>query len=91
MKESVVIHPRIQERHPKLTDNDVLHAWHSCVRSVPRLDRDGDEYIAVGMDAHGRLLEMIARRTTSGLFVIFHAFTPPTRKALVELGMTRRR
>ena len=91
MGQEVYVHPRVSERHPELSEQDVIDAWDSCIRSVPRLDREPEEYLAVGMDGHGRLVEMIARRTSDSTFLIFHAFTPPTRKALFELGMTKRR
>ena len=53
-------------------------------------DTDAVDYIAIGADSNGRLIEMVARATEDGEWVIFHAFTPPTKKALRELGMTRR-
>lgn len=68
-----------------------MDAWASCIAAAPRLDRDPREYLAIGADSHGRLVEMVARRTEAGAFVIFHAFTPPTRKAMAELGITKRR
>lgn len=88
--ESVVVHPRVNERHPEIGGQDVLDAWDACIRAVPRIDRNPNEYIAVGCDSKGRLLEMIAVHTDQGGWVIYHAFTPPTRKALKELGIARR-
>ena len=81
----VVIHPRITERHPDISQADALAAWNNCIRSVPRLDRRPNEYIAIGPDSSGRLLEMIAVITEDAI-LIYHAFTPPTKKALTELG-----
>ncbi len=86
----VTVHKRVFERHPELSEDDVLDAWDSCFRSVPRLDRNPDEHIAIGSDSKGRLIEMIAKRTDIGIWIIYHAFTPPTTKALRELGMMRR-
>jgi hypothetical protein len=57
---------------------------------VPRLDRDDGEYIAIGIDEHGRVLELIAKRSRNGNLLIYHAMTPPTKKALTELGFIRR-
>ena len=91
MLADAIVHPRANERHPELTEQDVLDAWEACIKYAPRMDRENDEVIAVGMDSRGRLLEMIARRIENGSFVIFHAFTPPTKKALFELGFTKRR
>lgn len=86
----LVIHPRVHERHPEIEDTDVESAWASCIKSIPRLDRDPREYIAVGVDGHGRLIEMVGRLLPNGTLLIYHAMTPPTRKALMELGMTSR-
>ena len=88
--DKVIVHPRVSERHPELSDQDVLDAWESCIRAVPRIDTDAVDYIAIGADSNGRLIEMVARATEDGEWVIFHVFTPPTKKALRELGMTRR-
>lgn len=87
--DEVWVHPRVMERHPELAEQDVLAAWESCIRAVPRIDGDCVDYIAIGADAHGRLIEMIAR-DVGDTWIIFHAFTPPTHKALRELGLTRR-
>lgn len=87
---TVVVHPRVMERHPELAEQDVLSAWESCLRAVPRIDRDSVDYMAIGSDAHGRLIEMLVRQANGNGWVIFHAFTPPTKKALRELGMLRR-
>lgn len=88
--DKIVVHPRITERHPEIEAQDVLDAWDACIRAVPRIGTDAIEYIAIGSDSHGRLLEMVARDTGAGVWIIYHAFTPPTIKALRELGMTRR-
>jgi hypothetical protein len=89
--DDAIVHPRVSERHPEISVDDVLDAWESCVRARPRLDRNPNEYIAIGADRTGRLIEMIAARTLDGDWVIYHAFTPPTPKALSELGMIRDR
>lgn len=85
-----IIHPHIVERHPEISEEDVADAWVGCIKAVPRLDRNPNEYIAIGCDSKGRLLELIAVRLGTGEWLIYHAFTPPTHKALQELGMTRR-
>ena len=88
--EEAIVHPRVQERHPEISEQDVLDAWVSCIRAVPRLDQNPNEYIALGCDSKGRLLEMIALRGSGGILSVYHAKTPPTRKALIELGMIRK-
>jgi len=83
--EKVLIHPRIGNLHPELTNKDVLDAWDKVIHSKTRLDKQPYECIAVGMDSTGRLVEMVAIRLASGDMLIFHAKTPPTKKTLREL------
>ena len=73
---------RIHGRHPELESDDVRSASHAV-----RSDSRPFEYIAIGFDATGRSIEMVGRRTSDGDWIIWHAFTPPTRKALRELGL----
>lgn len=80
------VHPRIHERHPDVSDDDVKTAWHNALASMPRLDKDPDEYAAIGVDGHGRLVELVAKRTRDGDWIIYHAMTPPTAKMRRELS-----
>jgi hypothetical protein len=89
--EEVSIHPRVHQRHPEITDEDVLDAWASCILSRPRLDKNPNEYLAVGVDTNGRLIELAAIRGADGSWTIFHAMTPPTKKTLIELRFSDRR
>jgi hypothetical protein len=89
--EEANVHPRVHQRHPEITDNDVLDAWVHCILSRPRLDKDPNEYLAVGVDANGRLIELAALRGADNVWIIFHAMTPPTKKTLKELGLSDRR
>lgn len=84
------VHPRITERHPDLSESDVLAAWENAIAFLPRLGTDPVRYIAIGADMHGRLVEMVGQKATLGTWVIFHAMTPPTRKTLAELGLGKR-
>ncbi len=78
---------RIHERHPELEPDDVRSAWEGAIAYAVRSDSRPFEYIAIGFDATGRSIEMVGRRTSVGDWIIWHAFTPPTRKALCELGL----
>lgn len=89
--DAVKVHPRIKGRHPDITEQDVLDAWKNCFRSVPRLDRLLHEYIAVGADNKGRLIEMVALRSSDASWLIYHAMTPPSKKTLTELGFVEGR
>ena len=80
---------RISKRHPELSAQDIEEAWCNAIAYAPRNDARPFEYLAVGFDAKGRALEMVGRRNADGDWVIWHAFTPPTAKALKELGLRR--
>ena len=85
---SVVIHPRVMERHPELTEEDVREAWLGYVR-MTRREGDDDYFVAVGFDSRGRAIEMVAVEMLDGGWYIYHAFTPPTKRVLRELGLMR--
>ena len=85
----VLVHPRVMERHPELSESDVLSAWDNTMAQMARLDNEDDRLVALGADPQGRLVEMVASRATDGTWVIFHAMTPPSQKTLRELRMTR--
>lgn len=89
MAGEIIVHPRVRERHPEITDEDVRKAWANCVRSAVR--HDTGDVVAVGIDERGRLVEIIARRVSVDALVVYHAFSPPTKKMLMELGLSKRR
>ena len=43
-------------------------------------------FVSIGFDQHGRAIEMTGRKKPFGV-LIFHANTPPTTRALKELGL----
>lgn len=79
------IHGRITQRHPELTEDDVLSAWRNAIALVRRETDEKNFYVAVGFDTKGRAIEIVAARDEDGALVIFHAMTPPTKKTLSEL------
>ncbi|KAB7789684.1 hypothetical protein [Bifidobacterium leontopitheci] len=87
--ENVIVHPRVHERHPDISDEDVLKAWHNVLLSAPR-DNGTGSWVSIGMDDNGRLLEMVSVHNDAGQWLIYHAMTPPTKKTMKELGATRR-
>ncbi len=83
----VIVHKRVHLRHPELDDEDVVTAWEGAIMSAPRILKNPDEYVSLGFDGKGRLVEMVAARSASGDWVIFHATTPPSEKTFREFGI----
>ncbi len=88
----VYVDDRVETRHPELhiTKEDAATAWHNVVKSKPRLGKNPDEYLAIGIDGKGRMMELVAVRDGEGDFLIYHAFTPPQGNAKRELGIAGR-
>lgn len=82
----IKVHPRVSRRHPEVSDEDVVDAWSRFVRMTSRTGCYDDNYVAVGFDCRGRLLEMVAVRDKEGEWFVFHAM-PATSKTLDELGL----
>lgn len=84
----VVVHPRVAERYPEIEPQDAEAAWARSYESVRRPDEN--VWIVLGCDRRGRRLEVIGR-VQGGAWLLFHAFTPPTKKILREIEQIRRR
>lgn len=70
-----------------LSEKQVLHAWQHAVAVARRGCESGEvDFVAIGFDQHGRAIEMTGRKKAFGV-LIFHANTPPTARALRELGL----
>ena len=87
----IYVDDRIPLRHPEIQKPDVIYAWKNSVRSCPRLEKNPDEYLAIGIDGKGRFLEMVGIRDSYGDWLVYHALTPPTDNALRELEMGRKK
>lgn len=68
----------------------MLTAWENSIASTPRTQKNPNEYVAVGFDGKGRLVETVAVRSAAGDWLVFHAMTPPSANTLAELGFERR-
>ncbi|MDR1185302.1 MAG: hypothetical protein LBK67_10985 [Coriobacteriales bacterium] len=84
--EAIQVHPRVHERHPDVADEDVVTAWNNFICRTRRIDAYDDNFIAVGFDSAGRLLEMVGVQLPGGGWFIFHAMQATT-KALAELDL----
>ena len=84
--ESLQVHPRIHERHPAISEKDVICAWSFPLVSAIRSGAAYDDLVVVGGDGQGRLLELVAVREEDS-WLIYHANTPPTKRVLKELGL----
>jgi hypothetical protein len=84
--EAIRVHPRVHKHHPDIADEDVMTAWDNFICRTRRIDTYDDNFIAVGFDSTGRLLEMVGVRLSSGGWFIFHAMKA-TPKALSELDL----
>lgn len=82
----LVVLDRIKKRHPDITNEEVVSAWESRIKTQFRVDEDKPYLISVGVSNTGKVLEMIAFEDESDV-VIFHAMTPPSKKFLKEIGM----
>lgn len=81
------VHPRISERHPEVSDADVMAAMRSMIRYK---QRDSGEWIAVGTDSRSRLVELVyIYDADDDYFFVYHGMTPPSSKTLRELGLER--
>ena len=85
----IFVHPRIMKRHPEISEDDVFSAWINFVRMEHRSEPNSEHAAAVGFDKNGRLLEMVAVFDGMG-YLVYHAMTPPSKKILIELGLSRR-
>lgn len=83
----LIVDERITRRHHELSDEDVTAAMRQMVAYKQRAT---GEWLAVGIDSRGRLLELVYLfYPEEGAFYMFHAMTPPSRKTLKELRIER--
>jgi hypothetical protein len=88
--EDIRVHPRVIERHPDLSVEDVRTAWRNAIAYARRDNPEKDFFVAIGADTRARFVEIVATREEDGSLVVFHAMTPPSKRTMEELGMMRR-
>ena len=83
------VHPRVCARHPEISERDVQDVFVATLRKAPRIDTDPVQWIGVGLDRNGRMLEYVAIETGPDEWLVYHAMRA-TSKTLIEVGMKRR-
>lgn len=85
----IQVHPRVHRIHPEIKDVDAIAAFTATLRSVPR-EGTGfpPQWVGVGLDGNGRLLQYVAIDEGAERWLIFHAM-PATTKVLREVGLRR--
>ncbi len=86
----VVVHPRIGRKRPQVTEADVEAAFMGTLRKVVRRDCDPPQWVGVGLDGSGRLLEYVAVEIGVDEWLVFHAM-PATVRVQQEVGLLPRR
>ena len=82
----IIVHPRVQQRHPEIENSDVETAWKNAIAMHRRTYDPPDYFAAAGFDSKNRLLEMVGVETESEDILIFHAMRL-TDKMRFELGL----
>lgn len=85
----VQIHRRVHERHPELDVGDVEAAWENYRFAAVRVP--GEQEMRTGYGPRGRYIEMVGVLLADGVWLIYHAMTPPSKKTLKEIESARRR
>lgn len=84
---AIGVHPRVAQRHPEVTPDDVAAAMRGM---ISYRQRPTGEWLAVGLDGKGRLVELVYQYDDEeDFFFVFHGMTPPSGKTLRELGLER--
>lgn len=86
MFSELIVHPRVRQRHPEISDKDAIHAWKNAIAVVNRTYNPPDYYAAAGVDSKGRLLELVGVELEDGSLMIFHAMKLSA-KMRKELGL----
>jgi hypothetical protein len=84
--DNIVVHPRVGQRHPEISDEDVICAWNAAIAIQNRMYEPPDYYAAAGADTKGRMLELVGVAIDIDTLMIYHAMKL-TDKMRKELGL----
>lgn len=83
----ILTHPRVMERHPDVTEEDVAMAWSHAIAMRHRSFDPPVHIAAAGVDTKGRLIEMIGVELEDGGILVYHAMRLTAKMAReLELG-----
>ena len=82
----VIVDRRVTDRHPELTVGDVEHAVVHAVCSQARMGSEPLQYLGVGPDHAGRILQWITFQVDANTWHVYHAMRL-TKKVQRELGL----
>lgn len=69
----VTVHQRVSERHPDVTEEDVVAAWtHATAMRYRNFDPPA-HISAAGLDTKGRMIEMVGVELEDGGVLVYHA------------------
>lgn len=87
----VIVHRRVIDGHPQLSEGDVIYAWrHSYYEALRPESPNFPEHLWIGRDARGREIEMVGTMMRDG-WLIYHANTPVSKSVKKEIGRNERR
>lgn len=73
-----------------LSADEIAYAWENPLRCRQRNGTDDPPlWIAIGALADGRVAELVGFLDEDGIWCVFHAMVPPTKKFKKELGFMR--
>lgn len=82
----IEVHPRVNQKRPELSDDEVIAAFEGALKSVARSRTIPLSWVGIGLDNSGRLLEWIAVENEPSGWLIIHAASA-TKKTLKEVGL----
>jgi len=69
----IKVHPRINEKRPDISDEDVIVAWINHLIIRRRYVEELSQLRVIGIDGKGRFLQMVAAEKEDGILLIYHA------------------
>lgn len=73
MPRKLIVHPRVFERHPEVSEEGIAAALRNPLAIVKRAYEPPDVYAAAGADTKGRLLEVLGIELEGESFLVYHA------------------